>query len=152
MRKQQFDINTIARIPKDNCFICKQKIDEAEIVFEDDKFIAFLDMHPPTKGYTILAPKEHFEDITQMDKKDYMEFQVILFDIAQAIKRAFEPERICLLNSGGILKHWHFHIIPIYEDVYIGLRNIILKKTVLQINKEEKEQIAASIKDNMQNI
>ena len=149
MQEKQFDIQKLEKIPKDKCFICKHQIDDEDIVFENDKFIAFLDMYPPTKGYTILAIKKHIEDITELSENDYLEFQKILFQISEAIKKTFNPKRICLLNSGGLLTHWHFHIIPMYKEVYNNFIDVILKKSVLEISKEERKKIASEIKRNL---
>ncbi len=146
MREKRFDIKRLDKIPKEKCFICKHQINDEDIVFENDKFIAFLDLYPPTKGYTILATKKHVEDITELSEYEYMEFQKILFQISEAIKKALNPKRICLLNSGGLLTHWHFHIIPMYKDVYNNFIDVILKKSVLEISKEERKSIASNIR------
>ncbi len=149
MQEKQFDIQKLEKIPKDKCFICKHQIDDEDIVFENDKFIAFLDMYPPTKGYTILAIKSHIEDISELSENEYLEFQKILFQISKAIKKTFNPKRICLLNSGGLLTHWHFHIIPIYGEVYNNFIDVVLKKSVLEISKDERKKIASEIKGNL---
>ena len=149
MQEKRFDIQKLGRIPKDKCFICKHQIDDEDIVFENDKFIAFLDMYPPTKGYTILAVKRHIEDITELSEDEYIKLQKILFKISRAIKKAFNPKRICLLNSGGLLTHWHFHIIPMYKDVYNNFIDVVLKKSVLEISKDERKKIASEIKGNL---
>jgi len=149
MQERQFDIQKLKKIPKEKCFICKHQIDDADIVFENDKFIAFLDLYPPTKGYTILAVKRHIEDITELSEDEYLEAQKILFRISKAIKKAFGPKRICLLNSGGLLTHWHFHIIPMYKEVYDNFIDVILKKSVLEISRGERKRIASEIKKNL---
>ena len=149
MQEKKFDIKKLEKIPKEKCFICKNQINKEDIVFENNKFIAFLDSYPPTKGYTILAIKKHVEDITELSEEEYLEFQNILFKISKAIKKAFNPKRTCLMNSGGLLTHWHFHIIPMYKEVYNNFIDAILKKSVLEISKEERKEIVLEIKDNL---
>lgn len=78
-----------------------------------------------------------------------MEFQKILFQISEAIKKTFNPKRICLLNSGGLLTHWHFHIIPMYKEVYNNFIDVVLKKSVLEISKDERKKVASEIKGNL---
>ena len=102
-----------------------------------------------TLTYTILAIKKHVEDITELSEEEYLEFQNILFKISKAIKKAFNPKRTCLMNSGGLLTHWHFHIIPMYKEVYNNFIDAILKKSVLEISKEERKEIVLEIKDNL---
>ena len=53
----------------EDCIFCKivdGKI-PAEKVYEDDKALAFLDVSPTTKGYTIVIPKKHFENISELN-------------------------------------------------------------------------------------
>ncbi|MEK6897774.1 MAG: HIT family protein [Nanoarchaeota archaeon] len=149
MKKEKFDIKKLEKIPKEKCFICKHQIDDSDIIFESEKFIAFLDLYPPTKGYTILAIKKHMEDITELSEKEYLELQKILLKISKAIKKAFNAKRICLLNSGGLLTHLHFHIIPMYKEVYDNFIDIILKKEILKLSKEEMSELTNKIKDNL---
>lgn len=149
MEEKQFDIKKLEKIPKENCFICKNQIDKEDIIYEDKKLIAFLDLYPPTKGYTILAIKRHCEDITELTETEYLHLQKILFKISTAIKKVFNPKRICLLNSGGLLSHWHFHIIPMYKEVYDNIIDVILKKSILKISPEERNKIVSELKKNL---
>ncbi len=149
MEEKKFDIKKLKKIPKEKCFICKHQIDDSDIIFENDKFIAFLDLYPPTKGYTLLAVKKHLEDITELPEKEYLELQEILFKISKAIKKTFNAKRICILNSGGLLTHLHFHIIPMYEEVYDNFIDIILKKEILELSKEEMSELKDKIKNNL---
>jgi len=146
MKRKDFDIKKIKKSSKGDCFICKHKFDDEEIVFEDEKFITFLDLYPPTKGYSILAPKKHFTDITDMSESEYLEFQRVLFRLSDAIKKALRPKRICLLNSGALLAHWHFHIIPMYNEIYDNFIDVILKKSVLKFSKTEKKEMVMNIR------
>jgi diadenosine tetraphosphate (Ap4A) HIT family hydrolase len=46
-----------------NCIFCAvaEGISPAFKIWENDKFIAFLDIFPNTKGQTLLIPKKHYE-------------------------------------------------------------------------------------------
>jgi len=149
MKERKFDIEKLEKIPKEKCFICNNQIGDSDIVFENEKFIAFLDSYPPTKGYTILALKKHIEDISELSEEEYLEFQRILFKISKAIKNAFNPKRICLLNSGGLLTHWHFHIIPMYKEMYNNFIDVIIKKKILDLSKTERENLTNKIKNQL---
>ncbi len=149
MEEKQFDIKEIGRIPKEKCFICKNLINKEDIIYENKNFIAFLDGYPPTKAYTLIATKKHYEDITELSKKEYIKLQSILFDISQSIKKTFNPKRICILQSGGLLSHLHFHIIPVYGEVFNNFMDILLKKSILELSKEERKSITFKIKNNL---
>jgi len=149
MKSKKFDIQKLNVLSKDECFICKHDIAKENIIYEDKKFIAFLDQFPPTKGYTILAFKKHYEDITEIPLKDYLEFQKVLHSLCKSIKKSFKPIRICLQNSGGFLAHFHFHIIPMYVPVKDNFIDVILKKNVLELSLKERKEIAQTIANNI---
>jgi len=52
------------------CIFCK--IINKEIpcykVYEDDLFLAFLDISQATKGHTLVIPKKHYQNIFELDK------------------------------------------------------------------------------------
>ena len=102
-----------------------------------------------TLTYTILAIKKHVEDITELSEEEYLEFQNILFKISKAIKKAFNPKRTCLMNSGGLLTHWHFHIIPMYKEMYNNFIDVIIKKKILDLSKTERENLTNKIKNQL---
>ena len=45
----------------DDCIFCKivKKEIPSTIIYEDDNFLAFLDIAPANKGHTLVIPKEH---------------------------------------------------------------------------------------------
>lgn len=149
MQERQFDIKNLKRISKDQCFICKNQIATEDIIYEDKDIIAFLDLYPPTKGYTLVATKKHIEEVTELSKKEYLTLQEILFKISEAIKKSFNPKRICLLKSGDLVPHLHFHIIPMYKDIHNNFLDVLLKKSILELSKEERREISSEIKKNM---
>jgi diadenosine tetraphosphate (Ap4A) HIT family hydrolase len=146
MREIEFDIKKLKKVSKDNCFICKKGINCENIIYKDENIIAFLDLYPSTKGYTLVATKKHIEEIAQLSKEEYLHMQNIIFSISKAIKKSFNPKRICILKSGDILKHLHFHIIPIYNAQDNFLDILLRKKSVLELSKEERRCIASDIK------
>ncbi len=50
------------------CFVCgivaRNPEFPAHLIYEDDVAIAFLDRYPKLYGYTIVAPREHREQVT----------------------------------------------------------------------------------------
>ena len=82
MKEKQFDISKLKRVTKEDCFICKNQIETKGIIYQDKKAIAFLDINPPTKGYTLLALRKHKEDITELSEEEYFDMQRVLFRIS----------------------------------------------------------------------
>jgi galactose-1-phosphate uridylyltransferase len=64
-----------------NCIFCKiiNKEIPSNIVYEDDKFLAFLDIAKATNGHTILIPKKHVKK--KMDYAFIPETSQMKYDI-----------------------------------------------------------------------
>jgi histidine triad (HIT) family protein len=103
--------------PASNCIFCKIIRGElaANIVFEDDVSLAFLDHRPLFPGHTLLVPKTHYETLSDLPA----ELVGPLFTNAQLLTRAVE---IALEAEGSFVAmnnrvsqsvpHLHVHIVP----------------------------------------
>ena len=52
------------------------KTSEAEIVFENDKYIAFLDINPVNYGHTLVIPKAHYDNFLTIPAKELEELMI----------------------------------------------------------------------------
>ena len=81
-------------------------------IYEDDKVYAFLDIHPHTRGHTLLVPKtevDYFADLSE----DYMTALMIASQtIAKALDKAIGCKRTQVLIAGRDVPHTHIHLIP----------------------------------------
>ncbi len=77
-----------------DCIFCK--IVNGEIpsnkVYEDEKFLAFLDINPLSPGHTQVIPKEHYRWV--WDVPNIGEYFEVVKKIAKAQKKAFNVERV----------------------------------------------------------
>lgn len=103
----------------DDCLFCKIISGEipAKIVYEDDTSIAFLDIAPCTEGHTVVIPKKHYENFTDMNEKDAGNLFASVKKIASAVEKATgaDGSNIGLNNgkaAGQEVPHVHIHIIP----------------------------------------
>lgn len=98
----------------DDCIFCKivRKEIPAEIVYEDDFSIAFLDIHPKASGHTILIPKKHYRWFT--DLPDTLSNNIFLAAkmLGQKLKNNYEADYIELSIVGIDIPHTHIHLIP----------------------------------------
>jgi len=102
-----------------NCIFCdiiNGKI-LGHFVHEDESHVAFLDRYPIDVGHTLVLPREHHEQITDMDPDKVG----ILFSkiprIASAVLKATGADAFSLGQNNGraakqIVPHVHVHIIP----------------------------------------
>lgn len=103
----------------DNCIFCK--IVKREIpcdkVYEDEKVLAFLDIHPIKPGHTLIIPKKHFENFASTDEEYLLPMIQTARKIAPAIIKAVGASAFNLTTANGAeagqsVFHLHFHIIP----------------------------------------
>ncbi len=106
----------------DDCLFCR--IVEGSIpsakVYEDEHVYAFLDISQVTDGHTLVIPKQHAKDIYELPEDVAAELFRRVPKIARAIKDAYKPLGINLLNNnevaaGQSVFHLHIHLIPRYE-------------------------------------
>jgi histidine triad (HIT) family protein len=89
----------------------------AEVLFEDEETLAFMDINPASPGHTLVIPKRHVQDIYGMDEEMAAAVMRAAVRVAKAIKRALQPDGMNLVQSneragGQEIFHFHVHIIP----------------------------------------
>jgi histidine triad (HIT) family protein len=101
----------------DDCIFCK--IVKGEIpchkIYEDDSFLAFLDINPTSIGHTLLIPKIHYRWVYDVD--NFSEYWQVAQKIAIALKNSsLNPDYISFLTIGNEVPHAHIHLIPRFSD------------------------------------
>ncbi len=104
-----------------DCVFCK--IINGELpsakVYEDEHVFAFLDLSQVTKGHTLVIPKEHVPNVYELSEEVAANLFKAVPKIANAVKKAYEPIGLNVLNNNGeaagqSVFHIHLHIIPRY--------------------------------------
>ena len=126
------------------CQIIKRKI-PAQIVYEDELFLGFLDSRPLNPGHTLLIPKKHYRWVD--DIPEFGLYFETAKKLAKAIRKAFQPATIFYLTMGFGVPHAHIHLVPKHE--HDGLGEGILIKYVKKIPPEEMKKIQLQIKQNI---
>ncbi len=89
----------------------------ADIVYEDEAVVAFLDIRPMSKGHTLVIPKLHSKDLLDTDDEVLSNFLSKVKKIAKAVAKAVTSDGLAIRNANGsaagqTVFHLHFHIIP----------------------------------------
>lgn len=110
------------------CNIVKGKFDSAK-VFEDDQVLAFLDINPVTKGHCLVIPKQHFENIFDINEEILKKVIVATKNISEKVKNSLHADGIRVSQSNGkeagqAIFHFHIHIIPRYQQDGISMSEI----------------------------
>jgi histidine triad (HIT) family protein len=96
----------------EDCIFCKIAGSEAEShrVYEDDEFVAFLDIRPLNPGHTLVVPRKHYRWV--WDVPNIGEYYKVVRKIAQAMKKAFDTELVVSLVVGEAVPHAHVWLVP----------------------------------------
>jgi len=127
-----------------NCIFCeivKGRVPSFK-VFENEKFVAFLDIKPRNPGHTLVIPKEHFRWV--WDVPYLGEYFEIVGKIARALKKAMKTDFVVSFIMGEEVFHAHIHLVPRFKDD--GHGSLIDLSLIREIKKEEMEEIANQIK------
>ncbi len=101
----------------EDCVFCKivnREIDSAKI-WEDEKFIAILDIMPNTKGMTLVLTKEHYDSYAfDMPKKEYLEFMSASKKVAKILEKGLGVKRVAMVMEGMGINHAHIKLYPLH--------------------------------------
>ncbi len=83
-------------------------------VYEDDKTLAFMDIHPIQPGHVLLVSKNPAETVYDLPDDDYRAIWEAARKIADKIKQVFpEKKRVGIMVEGLDVPHAHIKIFPI---------------------------------------
>ncbi len=94
---------------------------DAHFLYEDDSHVAFLDRYPIDTGHSLVLPRKHHEQITDMTPEDVGTIFTLVPRIAKAILDATNADAFTVAQNNGraakqIVPHVHIHIIPRYNN------------------------------------
>ena len=101
-----------------NCIFCKiiSKEIPADIIWEGDDYIAFLDIHPIQLGHILVIPKIHNDYIFDLNDNQYINLMNNAKWIATKLKDKLSCNRVCVIVEGYAVAHTHIHLIPTNTD------------------------------------
>ncbi len=96
----------------DGCVFCQIVAGKmpAEIICEDEHFLAFLDIRPRSPGHTLVVPKKHERWVWEVEPQ--AEYWLLARRIALAQKRAYHTEAVWCTVIGDEVPHAHIWIYP----------------------------------------
>jgi histidine triad (HIT) family protein len=105
-----------------DCIFCA--IGSGEIpsfkIYEDDDFLAYLDINPISKGHTLVIPKSHTQGLLDTSEETLGKLLATVKKVASHLKTALACDAFNILQNNGeaagqTVFHIHFHIIPRYN-------------------------------------
>lgn len=122
------------------CIFCAIAAHEipSKVVYEDDKFIAFLDLTQTTIGHTLVVPKRHSKCIFDLNDEDAKEIMLVVKKVANKLKASLNPIGLNVVNNNEkplqSVDHFHIHLIPRYENDNF---DIMFKDNSKEVNLDE---------------
>ncbi|MCE7936418.1 HIT family protein [Candidatus Saccharibacteria bacterium CPR2] len=86
-------------------------------VYEDDKVIAFLDIHPVSEGHTLVVSKKQIDHLWDLEDDLYLHLMSVSKKIANRIREVINPPRVGVMVEGFEVPHAHYHIFPLYKGL-----------------------------------
>ncbi|MFN8150761.1 MAG: HIT family protein [Solirubrobacterales bacterium] len=96
------------------CGIVAGEID-AEVVFEDEATVAFLDVRPLFPGHVLLVPREHHITIEDLPEELVERFFLNGRLLARAVREAMGADGTFMAMNNVVsqsVPHLHLHVVP----------------------------------------
>lgn len=121
-----------------DCLFCKIAAGEIPnyTVYEDADVLAFLDIHPCSKGHAVVIPKKHFATVAEIDEAGWQKLNAGLLKSVKKVEEVIKPDGLNIgLNdrptAGQAIAHLHWHIIPRFiNDGGGSMHSIVLSEGI----------------------
>lgn len=100
-----------------DCIFCKIVRKEiGDLIYEDELFVAFVDLVPKAKVHLLIVPKKHIESVDTLTESD-AEWLGKIFLVAKELAKKYKLDNGYKLimntgpDSGQTVKHLHLHLL-----------------------------------------
>jgi histidine triad (HIT) family protein len=101
------------------CVFCKivAGTSDCQEIYQDEKTLAFMDIHPANDGHCLVIPKAHFETVFDMPPAAFGGVGSTVAKVARAVNEVLRPGGVSLIQANGELAgqsvlHVHVHVLP----------------------------------------
>ncbi len=92
-------------------------------IYEDDTYLAFLDIRPINPGHTLVIPKKEVNYIFDLDDDLLAGLMLCAKKVAHMIEQKVTCKRIGIMVAGLEVPHAHVHLIPMNEIPDLNFAN-----------------------------
>lgn len=85
----------------------------AQIIAEDEQYIAFLDIMPLVKGHVLVVPKREVSYIFDLEPEELTALHLFAQQVAKAMDKTLTCTRIGMAVIGLEVPHVHIHLVPL---------------------------------------
>ena len=92
----------------------------AQVIYENDRTLAFLDIKPVNPGHALVIPKDHFSDFASTPADRLGDISAVAQKIGKVVMEGLEaPGYNIGVNNGRVagqlVDHMHLHVMPRFE-------------------------------------
>jgi histidine triad (HIT) family protein len=109
-------------------------------VYEDDKFLAFLDAFPRAVGHTLVIPKKPYRWVYEVP--NFEEYWGVVRKVTTGIQMGIQPIWLSYLTVGLEVPHAHIHILPRFTPT---THNVASYPDQIKMSKEGLKETADKI-------
>lgn len=113
----------------------------AEIIAEDENYIAFLDIMPLVIGHVLVVPKIEVDYIFDLNPEVLSGLHLFAQNVAKAIDKTIKCTRVGVAVIGLEVPHVHVHLVPLRT-----MDDINFTRPKLKLTSEELSDIANQIR------
>ncbi|MES2646869.1 MAG: HIT family protein [Bacteroidota bacterium] len=114
-------------------------------IAENDRFYAFLDIFPSTKGHTLVVPKIEVDKLFDLPETYLDGYLTFCKPIAKALQKSFDCNRVNIITIGFEVPHAHIHLVPMN-----GMHDADILSKKIKLAPEELKAIRQKIVENME--
>jgi diadenosine tetraphosphate (Ap4A) HIT family hydrolase len=158
-QRRPFDHAAYVRLVRERpCFVCGFAQGDPEyraaheLIYEDADVLVFLNRYPVLRGYSLVCPRRHLEQVTgDFGETEYLMLQRWIYRVGEAVRQVVPTERLYVLSLGSQQgnRHVHWHIAPLppgvpYDEQQLAALN--MGSGVLDMTPSEMASLAAEIR------
>lgn len=98
------------------------------------------------KGRVIVAHKKHVSEMTELTPEERAAYFEEINHVAEALHKAFAPDKVNYGAYGDTGCHLHFHLVPKYKDEFEWGGTFEMNPKQKFLTEEEYEELIAEIK------
>ena len=110
-------------------------------IYEDEKTLAFLDIHPETPGHTLVIPKVEVDKLYELQMEDYLAVMKTVKILASRMEKVL-GKRTLMKVIGTDVPHAHVHLVSLDPDYQYG--------QVVEMTEEEMKEMQKKLTEGME--
>jgi len=87
----------------------------AEIIYQDEIVICFLDIEPINHGHLLVVPRHHYPDLPDLPDNVVNHIMTVTKLLTNHLSQTFNSDGVTIMQNNGHFNeigHYHLHLVP----------------------------------------